>query len=498
MHATKEIGRTQKRSTSRASRGRPWGAWGRVSRVGDRDETLRSPEQQRSITFGFAEREGLTIDEWLCGIDVSGAKVTDSELMRLVERVEAGELAGIIVPRLNRLSRLKPKQRLELLERIGEERILSATEPNDLTTPAGRFIREIFWAQARMEWEEKNEALELAKRNAVERGAYIANLAPFGYRFGEGHVLEVVEADARVVRELFELRSTGASWGQVLELFEQRTGRRSHRETVAYMLKNRAYIGAVVYGSEAAGTLLVNESAHPAIVDLDLWERVQAVNEERSGLGPGEGHHAGAPVSLLAGIATCEGCGRGLTKSAGSKGRRDVYRCPSTAARCSARASIAVEELDRYVVERLFAWAGDAADEPVVIELEHREDRAGAEYRLAEAERLVTEYEINVELELEIGSELYAAGRKQRLALRDRRRQELEAIGEASELEEIRTTLRHAWPELDLDERRRLLKTALFGPVVVRKTPRPGAPVVERASLSFEVAGAMPEPPSEN
>src|SRR5215831_8985187 len=140
MHATKEIGRTQKRSTSRASRGRPWGAWGRVSRVGDRDETLRSPEQQRSITFGFAEREGLTIDEWLCGIDVSGAKVTDSELMRLVERVEAGELAGIIVPRLNRLSRLKPKQRLELLERIGEERILSATEPNDLTTPAGRFI----------------------------------------------------------------------------------------------------------------------------------------------------------------------------------------------------------------------------------------------------------------------------------------------------------------------------------------------------------------------
>ena len=197
------------------------------------------------------------------------------------------------------------------------------------------------------------------------------------------------------------------------------------------------------------------------------------------------------------GLARCEGCGRGLVKSAGSGGRRDVYRCPSTAAKCHARASIAVEELDRYVTESLFAWAGAAADEELVVELEHRDDRAGAEYRLAEAERLVVEYETNVELELEIGSAAYAKGRETRLALRERRRQELAAIGEASELEEIRTTLRHAWPELDLAEQRRLLATVLFA-LVIRKTPRPGAPVIERASLSFEVVGAMPEPLGEN
>ena len=487
---TTQNGRTQKRAASRSSAA-PWGVWGRVSRVGDRDDKLRSPEIQESLARSFAAREGLEVDEVVIGIDVSGARVTDSDLMRLVERVEVGELAGIIVPKLDRLSRLPARDRLELLERIGNERLLSATESNDVATPEGRFVRSLFFELARMEWEQKAETLGLAKRNAVERGAYIANLAPFGYRFGPGHVLEVVEAEAEVVRELFELRATGASWGACLAVLERFTGRSSHRQTVAHMLKNRAYVGISSYGRSAA-TALENANAHPAIVDLDLWERVQAVNEERSGLGPGEGHHAGAPVSLLAGIARCEGCGRGLVKSKGSGGRRDVYKCPNRADKCPARASIAVEELDRYVVESLLAWAGAAADEELVVELEHRDDRAGAEHRLAEAERLAVEYEANVELELEVGAEAYAAGRDARRALVERRRNELDAIGEASELEEIRTTLRAAWPTLELDEQRRLLKTVLLG-LVVRRTPRPGAPVVERADLMLEVVGAMPE-----
>jgi DNA invertase Pin-like site-specific DNA recombinase len=482
--ATTEIGRTQNLARSRGSAA-PWAIWGRVSRVGDRDEKLRSPEVQESIGRAFAEREGLEVDEVVIGIDVSGAKVTDSELMRLVERVERGELAGIIVPKLDRLSRLPARDRLELLERIGEARLLSATESNDVTTPQGRFVRDLFFGLARMEWEDKAESISLAKRNAVERGAYIANRAPFGYRFGAGHVLEVVEAEAEVVVELFELRATGASWGAVLDLFERRTGRSSHRQTVAAMLKNRAYIGAAVYGRKPE-TRLVNESAHVAIVELDLWERVQAVNAERAGLGPGEGHHAGAPVSLLAGYARCAGCRRGLTKSAGVPPRRDVYRCPSTAAKCPARASIGVAELDRYVGELLLEWAGAAADEVVSVELEQRDDRAGAVHRLAEAERVALEYEANVELELEVGSEAYASGRQARRALVERRRQELAAIGEASELDELRATLREVWddPETTLEERRRLLGVALGG-IVVRRTPRLGAPVEERARVSF-------------
>ena len=394
--ATTEVGRTQITATSRGS-ALPWAGWGRVSRVGDRDEKLRSPEIQRSTVEGFAEREELELAEWSCGIDVSGAKVTDSDLMRLVGRVERGELAGIIVPKLDRLSRLPARDRLELVERIGNERLLSATEPNDVASPEGRFVRSLFFELARMEWEQKAETIALAKRNAVERGAYIANRAPFGYRFGAGHVLEVDDAEAAIVRELFELRATAASWGAVLELFEQRTGRSSHRQTVAHMLKNRAYVGASTNG-RTAETRLANEAAHVAIVELDLWARVQAVNAERAGLGPGPGHHAGGAVSLLAGYARCRGCGRGLTKSAGTQGRSDVYRCPSTAAKCPARALIRVEDLDRYVGEELLlAWAAEDADAEHVIDGDQRDPRADAGQRLAEATRLARKYEENVE-----------------------------------------------------------------------------------------------------
>jgi len=481
-NATKEIGRKQKPPTSRSS-GLPWGAWGRVSRVGDRDERLRSPEQQRAALEGFAEREGLTIGELVIGVDVSGAKVTSSDLMPLVERVEAGELAGIIVPKLDRLSRLPARERLELLERIGAERVLSATESNDVSTPEGRFVRELFFALARMEWEQKAETIALAKRDAVERGAMIASRAPFGYRFGPGHVLEPVETEAAIVRELFELRASGASWQVVLELFEERTGRRSWRQTIAHMLRNRAYIGTVAYGADPA-TELVNPNAHPAIVELDLFERVQAVNEERAGMGPGRGHHAGAPVSLLAGVARCSSCGRGLIKSAGTAGRRAVYKCPNRASRCSARASIAVDDLDAFVEGELLEWAGETADELVELELDRRDDAAGADHRLAEAERLAVAYEANVELELEIGAEAYAVGREARRELVERRRAERDAIGEASELEVLRGTVREVLENGTLEERRRLLGAAIVA-VIVHRTPRPGAAANERAAVRF-------------
>lgn len=483
------------------------GGFHRVSRVGGRDDKLRSPDFAKAAVDRWIESEGARLLDWRVSLDSSGAKSDeDVELEELIRKVESGELDGIVVAKLDRLSRLAPRRRLDLLERIGQERLFSATESNDLATPEGRMVRELFFLLARMEWEKAADNLAAAKAAAIERGAKLATRRPFGYRYGAGHVLEPVVLgelvdetegiatvdEPAVVVELFELRSTGASYRDVLDLFEARSGRSSSAQTVAYMLANPVYVGRVEYGRRA-DTRLVKDDAHPAIVELELFELVQSVNAERGAKSGRAGGVGGRPTSYLGGIATCEACGGPLARSTNGHGR-GAYRCADP--RCARRASIGQDVLDSYVVDAILAWAGPLADEAVEVELAARGDRVVAEHRLAEGRRLRLAWAEDVERELR-DAEGYRAG----LAARDRMVEELEAAveacGEASELEVAKATLRELLTgepgdELELDELRRLFRIVLES-VVVRRTPSFGAPASERVVVRIAGATVAPE-----
>jgi DNA invertase Pin-like site-specific DNA recombinase len=295
----------------------------RVSRQGEReDDRFRSPAFQREAIERFAAAEGLALKMFPDEIDVSGAKSKRPTLDAIVAAIEAGELAGLIVAKLDRLSRLGPRERIELFERIEGDAggvILSATESNDVSTPEGRFVRELFLSLARMEWEKKKEAFSVAR--AIANGIAVKRQAPFGYRIVEGrHVVEPTEAPT--VRAMFELRADGASYADVLAVFEQATGRSSSRETMSNLLKNRTFLGELRHGE------FLLEDAHPAIVDVDLFEAVQAVGAARRGA---ERRWNGRASTLLATIAECASCGRGLRRSERAGGGHAVYKCPSSA-----------------------------------------------------------------------------------------------------------------------------------------------------------------------
>lgn len=277
---SENVGQTQARAVEGERKLRPFAGYIRVSRVGERDERLRSPDFQRSACEAKAQLEGAEVVWEEPELDVSGAKQSREVLDRILEMIEAGERAGIVVYNLARLSRLPGRQRIELVERIEHAggRIISACENFDARTPEGEFARAIFFELARLEWRRLAEGFAVAKAAAVERGTKIASLAPFGYTFGDKHRLVIVPREAAIVRELFELRASNESRGAVLKLFEERTGRRSSRQTMAYMLRNRVYLGEVHYGQVEP---LVNASAHEAIIGLELFERVQAVDRAR-------------------------------------------------------------------------------------------------------------------------------------------------------------------------------------------------------------------------
>ena len=467
---------------------KPFGGYVRVSRVGERDERLRSPQFQTTGIEAKARAEGVAVEMYEPELDVSGSKKSRAILDAIVERVERKELAGVIVYNLSRLSRLAPRDRLELVERIEKAGgvILSASESFDASTPEGRFQRDLFFSMARLEWEKAREGWHAAKANAIAEGRAVKRRVNFGYERGKGGKLVPVPGDADVVRTMFERRAEGGSWGDLLDVFEEATGRSSSRQTMREMIGNRVYRGDLEYGRTAA-TRLENRGAHTAIVSEVLFAAAQAVTTERAGA---PRQRTGRAKSLLAGIVTCQGCGRPLQRD--RKRDRFYYRCPTDAKRCAQRALVATDELDAYVLGEVIAWAGPVADELVELELElgSRGDRIVLEHRLAEAERTLVEYEADVERELEIGRAAYDAGRKARVELVTKRRAELDAVGEASELELVRGTLRQVLAddgEYDVDERRTLLRSAIAG-IVVRRTPRRGAPASERATITFRDA----------
>ena len=474
---------------SRTLQTKPLGGYVRVSRQGEReDDKFRSPDFQAEELERWANAHGRRVRMYDAEIDVSGSRAKRPILEELVSAIERGELGGIVVAKLDRLSRLRPVDRVRLFERIeaaGGE-IHSASENLDPSTPEGRFAREVFLAVARMEWERKAEGFARAKTAAIERGAKISSVANFGYRFGEGHRLEPVAGEREILVELFELRASGASRGDVLELFERRTGRSSYEQTIAYMLRNRVYHGEARYGRELE---LVNADAHEPLISEVLFERVQAINRARS-TGSGSG---GKARSLLAGIARCACCGRGLISSATGNARRRSYKCPNPARKCAGRASIGEDALDAYVTAEVLAWAGEAADELVELELELEAStpRIVLEHRLGEARASLIAYEADVERELRIGRDAYEAGSRTRAELVERLELELEAAGEASAIEIARTTIRRELEAgtLTVDERRRLFAVVLES-VEVRRTPRRNAPGLERAAVVFASAAA--------
>ena len=446
-------------------------AYARVSRQGERaDDQFRSPELQLAAVRRMADARGFELVEYPAEIDVSGADASRAVLDEILDAIDAGELDGFAVAKLDRLSRLGLRDRGELLERAG--RIESASEPTD-DTPAGRMMRDQFFGYARMQWEQLAEGWEVSKAAAIADGKAIKAKAPFGYRFDEERRLIVDEREAVIVRELFQLRADGGSWDEISVRFEELTGERRSRGGFPHMLANRVYLGELRYGE------LVNYEAVDAIVPAELFDAVQARKGARKGR---------RPKSLLAGIAKCANCGGGLGRT--PAGGAHYYRCLKRARECGARASINADALDAYVTGYVLDWLGADADEEHAVEVELQADgeqaRARLERRLADALETLARYEENVELELE-NPAAYARGRKARVELVAKIERELGELGDASEYEAAKVVLRATLrDELtgngDVDERRRLLGIVLER-VSVRRGERRNAPLAERVQI---------------
>lgn len=463
----------------------PWLGYLRVSRVGDRTETLISPELQENSIRSYADARGLEVQLLRPELDVSGGKVERPILGEAIARVEQGLAAGIIVDTLDRLSRMDIVDGLEVIRRIegAGGQVIAVAENFDAATPEGNLVRNMFLSIGQMQRDRYGGKIAASKRRAVEHGIWPTPTVPIGYRMkkrsgAKNGPLEPDPKTAPIVVRAFEMRAGGAAWSAIAPVLGR--GASGTQRVVT----NRVYLGELRL--MVAGEQLVNREAHPAIVTRRLWEAAQ-LGHPRPARRAG-----GGPPALLAGLVRCTGC-RGLMSFSRMKAWTG-YRCVSGRHRasgpCPAPAIIAASIVEPYVE----AVALGAIEQLRRRVFESVEESRELEVELVEAEDEFATFQQAVAA-ADLGVDRMAEGLRSRARRVDVARAKLARMSSRMGLAFPDQNVGELWSGFDVGRRGQVLRGAL-GVVWVRKGKGPAVDRVKVIAAGFEPDG-LPRPGSQ-
>ena len=220
----------------------------------------------------------------------SGGNTDRPALQRLLEDVRAGKIDIIVVYKVDRLTRSLADfaKLVELFDRHGVS-FVSVTQQFNTTTSMGRLTLNVLLSFAQFEREVTSERIRDKISASKRKGLWVGGMAPLGYDTKDRKIT-VNEAEAACVRTIFRsylklgslnlLMADLRARGIVTKVRSLKTGQTAGgipftRGPLAYLLRNRFYVGEVAFKGET----LTGEQ--PVIVDRELFDAVQAkLNEQ--------------------------------------------------------------------------------------------------------------------------------------------------------------------------------------------------------------------------
>src|SRR6266550_4248060 len=214
----------------------------------------------------------------------SGASLERPALQQLLAEVRAGKIDVVLVYKVDRLTRSLADfaKLIELFDAHGVS-FVSVTQSFNTSSSMGRLTLNVLLSFAQFERELIGERVRDKIAASKRKGLWVGGPVPLGYAAVDKKVV-VVAAEAAAVRTIFARYLALGSIRALAEDLDRRgicskPRRLSNGRTVgggrfgvgalAYLLKNRFYIGEVVYHGE------VNRGDHTPILGPDLFEAVQ-------------------------------------------------------------------------------------------------------------------------------------------------------------------------------------------------------------------------------
>ena len=301
----------------------PWVVYCRVST--DEQVIGKSLENQESICRDFAAKSGMKILTAVVDGGQSGKNLCRPGIYSILGMVEKGEIAGILVSKLDRLSR-SLKDLLNLVHELCERNVAiqCALEQFETNTSSGRAMFSIRGIFAEMERNICSERQRVSQHYRKEKGLFTGGIIPVGYRATGPEGERRLEPDpiwGPIVARCWELIAEGRSVRQCATYLQQHgvpnhRGGRWSTSTVCRMLHR-----------SLKAPQLIDEAKMQEARSI-LQSRFSPQKARRRKVAPQSPmpSHKTDRVWLLQGMSRCAHCGAALVGTHGNgKGGRYFY-----------------------------------------------------------------------------------------------------------------------------------------------------------------------------
>lgn len=266
----------------------------RVSTEAQREEGY-SIDAQKEMLQAHCVSRGVKSFEFYIDGGYTGSNIDRPELQRLIRDAKDGAIDGVIVYKLDRLSRSQ-KDTLYLIEDVFNPHNVSFTsiqESMDTATPLGRLMLGILSAFAQLERENIRERTRMGMTERVKSGLWMGGgRVPYGYDYDRKQGILVPNKDAETVRRIYDLYLKGYSLNRISQMVGLKY------ERLAYQILNRkSNCGFICYNGEEY------RGKHEPIVSLETYMQAQEMLHDRSV------KNLSTSEYLLTGLIFCGKCG---------------------------------------------------------------------------------------------------------------------------------------------------------------------------------------------
>lgn len=271
---------------------------------------------------------------------VSGESIQERpEIQKVLKDVESGNIAGILVVEVERLTRGDAKDQGTVAQtfKYSDTKIITLNKIYDPNSEEDEEYFEFGLFMSRREYKTINRRMQRGRIANVLEGKYCSSTPPLGYRkvkikYAKGFTLEPVPEEAEVIKELFQKRADGmglnviCNWLNTLDIKPRKSDVWT-RATIVKILDNPLYIGKIRWNQKRLIKSLVNgqvvkkrkisnkedvilvEGLHPAIIDEKIFNIVQGVHPKQVST-----THGTELQNPLATLIRCADCGRSMQR----------------------------------------------------------------------------------------------------------------------------------------------------------------------------------------
>ncbi len=222
---------------------------------------------------------------------ISGGTLERPALQMLMAHIEEGDVDRIVVYKIDRLTRSLPDF-AKLVDRLDakEASFVSVTQSFNTATSMGRLTLNVLLSFAQFEREVTAERIRDKIAASKKKGLWMGGYVPLGYD-ADGRTLKINPNEAETIRTLYDLylqhmlirlvKEEAIKIGLRSKLRTSSKGitsggRLFDRGQIHHMLSNPIYAGRIRHKSATY------EGLHAAIIDPDVWDRVQTLLKQKA------------------------------------------------------------------------------------------------------------------------------------------------------------------------------------------------------------------------